>query len=221
MSRPPRVQFPGPYYHVFNRGVEKRSIVLDERDRKTFLQLLGEAVQQFQIQLYAYCLMDNHFHLFLQISLPNLDRAMQSFQSQYAHYFNLRYQRSGVLFQSRYKSPVVQTDSYSLVLTRYIHRNPLEAGLVKKAEDYPWSSYPCYLGVLPVWPWLNAQWLLSQFHENLEISRQFFRIFHQIIPPREESDYIEKMGVFLGSAAAGALAPKAQKGSDPISPFRV
>lgn len=222
MARPLRIRFPGAYYHVYNRGVEKRSLAEDDRDCKTFLQLLGDTVKKFGLELYCYCLMDNHFHLFLQTPLGNLDEAMQCLQSQYAHYFNLRYNRCGPLFQSRYKSPLVQTDAYSLILSRYIHQNPVKAHITPKAEHYPWSSYPCYLGDLPTWPWLNTQWLLSQFHPDLKTSQIFFKTFHDLIPPQEEIDRIEKMSFTLGSDSFKKVyLQNSQKGSDPKPPIRV
>ncbi len=222
MTRPLRLQLSGAFYHIYNRGVDKRTLFLDDRDRKTFLQFLGETVHQYSLQLYAYCLMGNHYHLFLQTTLPNLGEAMKNLQSQYAHYFNFRQKRSGALFQSRYKSPLVQTDAYSLVLARYIHRNPAAAGMVQKPEEYRWSSYPCYLGILPVWPWLNTQWLLDQFHSEKDLAVQTFRIFHNMVPPLEEIKRIEKFKRVLGDADFySTLALKAPKGSDPKRPIRV
>ncbi len=179
MPRPRRIQFPGAYYHVFNRGVEKRTIVLDERDRRTFLHLLGETIRQFHLRLFAYCLMDNHYHFFLQTPEANLTTAMQSFQGLYAHYVNLRYQRVGSLFQDRFKSPAVDADLYALALVRYIHHNPLEAGITNTLDEYPWSSYPVYSGHMPAQDWLDTAWILALFHDNPSQAHSEFRIFHE------------------------------------------
>ncbi len=190
MARPRRIQFEGAYYHIFNRGVEKRSIVADEKDRRTFLAFLGETVPEFQLRLFAYCLMENHYHLFLQTQKANLQKAIQSLQSRYAQYVNFRYDRVGPLFQGRYNSRLVNADQYALVLTRYIHRNPLEAGLVQKLDDYLWSSYLSYSGKLPVWNWLDASWLLQQFGSETDRAQQNFIQFHEQIPTHSESSVL-------------------------------
>ena len=193
MPRKPRVLYPNALYHVFNRGVEKRPIFLDDRDRKTFLKVLGGAIEEFHFTLFAYCLMSNHYHLFLRTLLANLDKGMQSFQSQYAHYLNLRYTRVGPLFQGRYQSRLVESDSYIPALTRYIHRNPLEASLVSRLEDYAWSSYPSYLGISPKWNWLETDWVLCQFHEQRLNARRLFQEFHEKDPDNDVSRMIQNI----------------------------
>jgi REP element-mobilizing transposase RayT len=188
MGRPQRIQFPGAFLHVFNRGVNKQIIVQDEQDRRTFMSLLAETVKKFNLLLFAYCLMDNHFHLFLQISERNLDKALRHLLSNYSRYVNNRYDRVGHLFQGRYQSRVVDTDAYGLALIRYIHHNPLEAGLVSKIEDYPWSSYACYVGKLPQWDWLNIDWILSQLHSDKMTALKIFEEFHAHVIPKEEKE---------------------------------
>jgi putative transposase len=211
MPRPPRIIFAGAYYHVYNRGVEKRSICFDDQDRKIFTHFLAQAVAKFNLNLFSYCLMDNHFHLFLQTTLPNLDSAMQDFQGQYAHQINLSHHRVGSLFQGRYKDRLVDTDQYALALTRYIHKNPLEAGLIKKPENYRWSSYPCYIGKLPKWKWLNTSWVLQQFHKNPREAKNLFEKFHQQNPTIFELEKLSNIRCSLGS-------PKEtpRRGSDPL-----
>jgi len=193
VPRARRILFPGAFYHVYNRGVEKRPIFYDDRDRRTFLQLLADTVLEFGIRLFAHCLMDNHFHLFLQTPQGNLDRAMQSLLSQYVHHVNLTHQRVGPLFQGRYKARMVDADSYATSLARYIHKNPLEAGLVERLEDYPWSSYSCYVGKLPLWKWLDAEWLLRKFHSDLEVAKVMFIAFHQQMSPEPERQLLQNL----------------------------
>ena len=178
MARPLRTQFPGAYYHVYNRGAAQLPIVQDDRDRKVFFSILGDTVKRHHLSLYAYCLMDNHFHLFLQIDSPVLHRALQFLQTRYSKYFNHKNTRSGALFQGRYQSRMVLDDPYALTLIRYIHLNPHEAGITQKPDDYPWSSYGCYIGNLPIWPWLNTSWALNQFHQNPKTALEMFRGFH-------------------------------------------
>jgi len=201
MGRPPRIQFEGAFYHVYNRGVEKRAIFMDERDYRTFLHLLAEVVSEFQIRLIAYCLMKNHYHLFLQTLKANLQVAMKALQGEYAQYVNTRYSRVGPLFQGRYNSRLVAVDLYSFALARYIHRNPLEAELVEQITDYPWSSYPCYVGKLPRWSWLDTDWLLGQFDADPEIARQRFLQFHNETPPAAESQVLSSTGLLTSTRA--------------------
>ncbi|MBI3333091.1 MAG: transposase [Candidatus Omnitrophica bacterium] len=190
MGRPRRIQFEGAFYHIYNRGVEKRPIFMEERDRKMFLQFLADAVSEFQLRLIAYCLMENHYHLFLQTLKANLQTAMKNLQGKYAQYVNFRYERVGPLFQGRYNSRLVNADQYALALTRYIHRNPLEAGSVQKLDDYPWSSYPSYSGKMPIWNWLDASWLLGQFGSETNRAQQNFIQFHEQVPTHSESSVL-------------------------------
>lgn len=199
MPRRPRRQFEGAFYHVFNRGVEKRPIVFDDTDRKTFLALLANAIQEFQLRLFAYCLMDNHFHLFLQTPLPNLAQAMRNLQGQHAQYINVRHNRVGALFQGRYKDRLVGVEAYAFALTRYIHTNPIEAGLVEHPEGYPWSSYPSYIGMLPKWKWLDTHWLLAQFHEQPTTALEQFKKFHHLLPEEKEIRALRNMRKPLGN----------------------
>ena len=198
MPRAPRILLAGGFYHVYNRGVEKRPILFDDQDRKTFLQILANTVHEFQLHLYAYCLLDNHYHLFAQTPQGNLDRAMQSLQGQYAHHVNLKYKRVGPLFQGRYKSRLVEVETYALVLARYIHWNPLDAGIVQRLEEYPWSSYVCYIGKFPTWNWLRTEWLLAQFHPDPALARRLFQEFHQTKPPESETKILCRMRLPLG-----------------------
>lgn len=198
MPRPPRRLFKGAFYHVFNRGVERRTLFLDIRDYKMFLHLLKEVVAESRLRLLVYCLMPNHFHLFLQTPEGNLDSAMHALQSGYGQYFNRRHHRVGALFQDRYKSPLVEQETYALALCRYIHHNPRKLNPTESWEDYPWSSYPCYLGKFPKPEWLECEWLLKQFHPDQQTARTLFRQYHQMEPPDSETRTITRMRSFLG-----------------------
>jgi putative transposase len=182
MPRPLRVRFAGAYYHIFNRGVERRSIYEDVQDRKLFVHYLEEAVLQFNVDVFAYCLMDNHYHLFLKTNDVNLDKFVQKMQGRFVQYFNLRHNRVGGLFQGRYKSRVVDSDSYALTVTRYIHRNALEIPGVKCCEDYPWSSYSAYLGNQNSPKWLKTDEIMSMLEPNKKTAKQAFVDFHKMVP---------------------------------------
>jgi putative transposase len=138
----PRIDVPDIPFHVYSRGNNKQRIYFDERDRLTFLKILRESVEKFPFVLFSYALMDNHFHLLIKmLRTARLGRLMHRVQMLYARYFNRKYARVGHLYQSRYYGLPVQTDRYFLTVDRYIHLNPVRAGMVQKPEDFAWSSY--------------------------------------------------------------------------------
>ena len=163
MSRPLRLEFPGALYHLTARGHTQQDIFLDDRDRDAFLAILGREIDQQGWSYYAYCLMDNHYHLLIDTPEANLVLGMQRLNSRYAQRFNRRHHRVGHLFQGRYKSILVDRESHLLELTRYIVLNPVRAGMVAQAEGWPWSSFRATTNEAPSPPWLNVAWLLSQF----------------------------------------------------------
>lgn len=140
MSRPLRLEFPGALYHVIARGNERRDVFRDDRDRELYIARVAHYREKFNFRFYAYCLMSNHLHLVLETSETPLSRIMLGVQGSYTQVFNRRHDRVGHLFQGRYRAFLVQKDSYLLALVRYVHENPLAAGLVERAQDYPWSS---------------------------------------------------------------------------------
>lgn len=147
MPRGPRIIFENAHYHITDRGNAKVPIFFDFDDRMQYLALLAQAKQEFGLLLPAYALMTNHIHLYVVTPKANLSEAMFSLNNSYSHYFNKRHGKTGHLFEGRFKYKLIQNDSYSLALARYIHLNPVKAGLAKKAEDYPWSSAAQYLGL--------------------------------------------------------------------------
>ena len=147
MSRPLRISYQNAFYHITSRGHRKEKIFYDDKDKRTFIRKLNEAFQKYAITCYAYCLMDNHYHLFLKTTKPNISQALHYLNTSYANWFRIRYQLAGSVFQGRFKSILVDADHYALVLSVYIHLNPLRAGIVDNLEDYPWSSYPDYLNL--------------------------------------------------------------------------
>lgn len=154
MSRPLRIEFPGAWYHVMNRGAGRRAIFHTDEHRGLFLELLADVRARFGAEIHAYCLMDNHYHLLVHTPEGNLGRAMRHLNGVYTQRFNRSKKTDGPLFRGRYKAILIDADNYLLQLSRYIHRNPLEAKQVKRLLDYPWSSYPAYLGQVNPPPWL-------------------------------------------------------------------
>jgi REP-associated tyrosine transposase len=145
MSRPLRIEFAGAYYHVTARGNERKKIFVSQRDYARFKEYLESARERFGCILHAYVLMGNHYHLLLETPEANLSNVMHYLNGSYTTYFNVKRNRSGHLFQGRYKSIVVDRDSYLLELSRYIHLNPVRAGIKARPEEYPHSSYGSYL----------------------------------------------------------------------------
>jgi len=143
MARPLRLECAKAFYHVFSRGNERRAVFYDDRDREHFLALLGVVRQRFEAEPLAYVLMPNHYHLVLRTLRPNLSRAMQWLGVAYTNWFNARHERSGHLFQGRFRAVLVEDEAYLRRLLLYVHRNPLRSGLVERLADYPWSSYRC------------------------------------------------------------------------------
>ena len=145
MSRPYRLQGENILYHIISRGNDRRKIFLNTKDYQKYLEYLQKAQDKYQCFFYAYVLMSNHVHLLIETSLPNISKVMHYINGSYTTYLNIKRRKSGHLFQGRYKSIVVDRDEYLKELTRYIHLNPVRAKIVKRPEQYLWSSYQAYI----------------------------------------------------------------------------
>ena len=163
MARPLRLEFSGALYHVTARGNARQKIYLDEEDCRLHLDLLGKEVAQQGWRCYAYCLMDNHYHLLIETPEPNLVAGMRRLNGVYTQAFNRRHGRVGHLFQGRYKAIVVDKDTYLWELCRYIVLNPVRAKAVKRPERWPWSSYRTTVGELPAPSWLAVEEVRALF----------------------------------------------------------
>ncbi len=188
MARVLRMERAGAWYHLTVRGNERRLIFRDDRDRRHFLELFPPWLERFDCRLHAYVLMDNHYHLLLQTREANLSRAMQWLNVSYSVWFNRRHQRVGHLFQGRFKSVIVEPETWALGLSRYVHLNSVRIGRLglNKAEQrlrrmgagsppspelvaqrlaalrqFPWSSYRSYAGYMKAPEWLSIQTVLS------------------------------------------------------------
>lgn len=146
MSRPLRLEFPGAVYHVTSRGDRREPIYRDDADRVEHLAVLEHALDRFDAEVLAYCLMGNHYHLVLHTRQGNLSRLMRHLNGVYTQRFNQRHGLVGHLFQGRYKAIPVDRDAYLLALCSYVERNPVAAGLVAAAEHWVWSSCRAHLG---------------------------------------------------------------------------
>jgi putative transposase len=198
MARPLRIEYSGAYYHVMNRGLGRTRIFLKDRDRYRFLDLLGEITRLWKVSVYAYCLMDNHYHLLLQTPQGNLSRVMRHLDGVYTQSFNRTHGRDGPLFRGRYRALLVDADEYFLSVARYIHHNPQEAGIETAIKDYPWSSHRAYLLEKHCPSWINRQGMLSRFGKEAE-SLQAYRVFMENDVETQIKDFYKKRsGSVLG-----------------------
>ncbi len=163
MARPLRLEYPGALWHVTSRGNERRSIFRNDADRARFLDLLSDAVDRFAWRLHAYVLMGNHYHLLLETPEPNLSRGMHRVNAVYSQGFNKHHERVGHLLQGRFKAILVEREPHLLELVRYVVLNPVRAGLVARAGDWPWSNYRSTAGLRPPPSWLETEWTIAQF----------------------------------------------------------
>jgi REP element-mobilizing transposase RayT len=163
MARPLRVEYEGAWYHLMNKGAGGRLVFRCQAHREIFFALLDQVSQIFRIEVHAYCLMGNHYHLLVRTPDANLGRAMRYLNGVYTQRVNRLSLTDGPLFRGRYKSVLVDADAYLRQLSRYIHLNPVDAGIVVRPEDYPDSSYRAYLGLASRPSWLHTSFCLSLF----------------------------------------------------------
>ena len=172
MARPLRIQFENAYYHITCRGNSRQEIFADDLDRRAFLDLLGRSRAIYQVEVFAYVLMANHFHLLIKTPRANLQEFMRHFNISYTSYFNRKHKRPGHLYQGRYKSFLIDADHYLQEVSRYIHLNPIRVQRekrtslqekIKSLESYGWSSYPGYLFPSRRKDWLRVDEVLGDF----------------------------------------------------------
>ncbi len=173
MPRPIRIEYENAYYHVMNRGRARHKIFHNEHYYEAFLKTLEEAHQRFGIQILCYCLMSNHYHLLVKTPEANLGRAMRHINGVYTQRYNRLKKTDGPLFRGRYKAISVEKDSYQLQLSRYIHRNPVNAGKIKQLDEYPWSSYTAYIKNVKPPEWLYQQEIYQQLNCGTDQQKKY------------------------------------------------
>ena len=177
MSRPLRIEYPEAWYHVMNRGRRREAIFPDGEDYLRFLDLLRQASTMWTVRIAGFCLMPNHYHLLVQTPRANLSRFMRHVDGVYTQRFNRAHNCDGPLFRGRYKAILVEADTYLLSLLKYIHRNPLRAGLVSRLDRYAWSSHKAYLSSSRKWNWLNTEFIHSMLCEEKSGQSAAYRDF--------------------------------------------
>ena len=179
MPRGPRLDAPGTLHHVMLRGIEKRDIVTDDKDRTDFVVRMGKLVQETGTTIYAWALLNNHAHILLRSGKAGMSTFMRRMLSGYASSYNRRHDRQGHLFQNRYKSIVCQEDRYFMRLVAYIHLNPLRAGLVASLDEldaYPWSGHAVVMNFRTN-SWQDRDFVLRYFGEKEGPAKKDYRDF--------------------------------------------
>jgi REP element-mobilizing transposase RayT len=179
MPRKARIDAPGALQHIICRGIERRKIFSDEADKNNFVARLGRVLSESQTPCYGWALIDNHFHLLLKTGNVPIATVMRRLLTGYAVSFNLRHKRSGQLFQNRYKSILCQEDAYLLELVRYIHLNPLRAGLVgsmHQLDRYPYCGHSVLMGKINN-DWQDSHYVLKLFGKRVSSARKRYREF--------------------------------------------
>lgn len=181
MPRRPRLHLPGAFYHITLRGNHRQDIFFAPTDRDLLDTIVADSVPRFGARLHAYCWMTNHVHLLLQVGDTPLGRIVLRIASRYARTLQARFRTTGHLFERRYHAVLIDADTYLLELLRYIHLNPVRAGMVNSPTDYPWSSHHAYLGT-QIAKYVTTDWALSLFHSDLALARQAYQRFIDGMP---------------------------------------
>jgi len=194
MPRGPRLDVPGLIYHVICRGIERKEIFKTSNDYRFLLRKLSELTSECGFRVYAFSLMPNHIHLLVKPERASLASFMRRLLTSYAVYFNKRYKRSGHLFQNRYTSFTVQHGAYFLELVRYIHLNPVRAGIVSNVGSlslWPYSGYGALMGKFS-YPWLEIDEVLLVFAKRKSQARALLKKFmHEGLLGEEEARPVE------------------------------
>jgi len=224
MARPLRLELSGGVYHITSRGDGREDIYLFDADREAWLQVFGQVCDRFNWVCHAWCLMTNHYHILIETPEANLAQGMRQLNGVYTQRFNRTHRRVGHVFQGRYKAILVERDSYLLELARYVVLNPLRAKMVKRLENWTWSSYlaTCGQSIVPVW--LQTDWILAQFgqrrssaiekyirfvHEGARLPSVWTQLQGQIYLGSE--GFVKKMQVLIEKKTALDEIPRAQR----------
>lgn len=184
MSRPPRVLSKTGLYHIVFRGINRQNIFEEEKDFQKMIEIIDMVKSEKKFEIYAYCLMTNHVHLFIkEQNSGDIKKIMHKLLTRYVGWYNFKYQRSGSLIGNRYKSEPIEDESYYLTLVRYIHQNPIKAGIVENIKDYRWSSYNDYIKLLD--RLTDKDFTLSLFSKRKKTAVNLFKEFHMEIGKEE------------------------------------
>lgn len=180
MPRPPRIQVPGGIYHLNTGAVHEGLLFRDDLDRARWLRLLSVVVERFRWECLMYCVLSTHYHLVIRIQDATLARGMQYLNARHAESYNHRHGRRGHACGDRYHSELVETASHALEVSRYVPLNAVRAGLCRKAEDWPWSSFGATLGLRRGPRWLKSDWVLGLFAtDRVQAEERYLRFVRE------------------------------------------
>jgi putative transposase len=180
MSRGARVKSISGIYHVMLRGANRQEIFHDDEDCVKFLEIIKKYKLKTEMQVYAWCLMNNHVHLLLREGNEELSLTMKRIGVSYVWYYNWKYSTTGHLFQDRFKSENVETDKYLLTVVRYIHQNPVKAGIVNQVDEWRWSSCRGYYGKYnDQWKLKDYDFILRKFSDDITTAKERFKEFNE------------------------------------------
>lgn len=174
MPRKARKKSDSGVYHIMLRGINRQNLFEDDEDRERFINTIHYFKSISNYRVYGYCLMNNHIHLLLRETDESISNAVKRISSSYVYWYNQKYERCGHLFQERFRSEVVETDAYFLTVLRYIHQNPIKAGMINNINQYKWSSYHDYVKTPRV---VDIQFALDSFSINRVEAVELFQIF--------------------------------------------
>jgi putative transposase len=227
MARPLRIEFPGAVYHITTRGNGREEIFFEDSDRLRFLEIFSGTIEKYNWLCHSYCLMDNHYHLVVETLDPNLSLGMRQLNGMYTQAFNRKHRRVGHVFQGRFKSILVEKDSYLLELCRYVVLNPVRANMVEEPSAWRWSSFKVTATGRQVPEFLTVDWVLGQFSEKKSKARAQYRAF--VMEGLEEqsqskpwqdlvgqiflgsADFVERMQELIGEKEGIREIPRAQR----------
>ena len=190
MARPLRIEYPDAIYHVISRGIRKDNIYYENKDKDKFLYKLKETKEKYNLEIFSYCLMENHYHLLIRTPKSNLTKAMHYLNASYTNWFKAKHDIVGPIFQGRYKSILVEDESYLLTLSSYIHLNPLRAEKVEYLKDYKYNSYNEYINKTEN-NLVDKNLLLSKF-EDIERFKEFIYEWYEHNKDWQNDDDNEK-----------------------------
>ena len=198
MARQKREDYSGAWHHVMNRGARKAPIFRHVDHCTLFLSILGEAVERFGVEIHAYSLMPNHYHLLVRVPLGNLSQCLRHINGTYTQWLNRRHAWDGPVFRGRFRSQLIEKEDYLRLLIAYIHLNPLKAGLVTKIDSSAWTSHLAYMGKESGPDWLRSDVFLDLF-DGKKALREFILSVHQHVIDFPE-DFNPETGLFQKKA---------------------
>ncbi len=199
MARPIRIEYENALYHIMARGILRTKVFAAPAEKRLFLEILGEIKKAYGLIIHGYCLMDNHYHLQIETPQANMIKAMKRIQENYSIKYNAKQKRRGHVFEGRYKAYLVDKENYLLEVSRYIHLNPVKAGIARTPEEYEWSSYREYIGTRKEGV-TNKDWILERFSR---FKRKAMREYRRFVMDKVKDEKYDPLEAAYGGYILG------------------